>query len=316
MKTIIKILLAAFVLSLTPTTYVSAQTKIETPAERRARLEREAAAIRKKQQQENATKRQREEAKRKRQEAEEQAAQEQAKEAEKMRLIHELESNMVFIEGGTFIMGATSDQDPDANIWEKPTHRVTLSSFHICKYEVTQELWKAVRGNNPSKFKGAKHPVEMVSWEDCQEFLSHLNELTGCQFRLPTEAEWEYAARGGSQSNGYKFAGSNSIDEVTWYGSNSGKGENRATHQVGTKRPNELGLYDMSGNVWEWCQDWWGPYSSESQTNPQGVRDSWVPHRVTRGGSWNYVAKNCRVSDRNNFEPTDRKDYVGFRIAL
>ena len=165
---------------------------------------------------------------------------------------------MVEVRGGTFRMGATSEQGSDACDWEKPVHSVTLSGYNIGKTEVTQELWQAVMGSNPSRFKGDNMPVECVSWDDCQEFIRKLNSLTSQNFRLPTEAEWEFACRGGNNSRGYKYSGSNYIDNVAWYDGNSGD----KTHPVATKSPNELGIYDMSGNVWEWCNDWGGGYSS------------------------------------------------------
>ena len=171
----------------------------------------------------------------------------------KSRVLQNLIKNMVYVEGGTFMMGATSEQGSDAYDREKPAHQVTLSSFSIGKYEVTQEEWEAVMGSNPSYFKGKKLPVEKVSWDNCQKFIRKLNKLTGKQFRLPTEAEWEYASRGGSMSRGYKYAGGNDLGSVAWYDGNS----DNKTHEVGKKQPNELGLYDMSGNVWEWCQDWY-----------------------------------------------------------
>ena len=217
-----------------------------------------------------------------------------------------VEYPMVYVSGGSFEMGATSEQGSYVASDEKPVHRVTLSSYNIGKYEVTQELWEAVMGNNPSKFKGTRRPVENVSWNDCQEFIRKLNELTGASFRLPTEAEWEFAARGGNNSRGYKYSGSNAIDKVAWYYDNSG-GE---THAVGGKSANGLGLYDMSGNVWEWCNDWYGSYSSSSQTNPKGPRDG--SYRVRRGGSWNFDAKDCRVSYRSDNTP-DRRYAPGYR---
>ncbi len=217
---------------------------------------------------------------------------------------------MMYVKGGTFTMGATSEQGSDAWDDEKPTHSVTVSSFYICKYEVTQALWKAVMGSNPSFFKGDNLPVEEVSWDDCQTFIRKLNALTGKNFRLPTEAEWEFAARGGNNSRGYKYAGSNNIGDVAWYDDNSGD----KTHVVGTKSPNELGLYDMSGNVWEWCQDWKGSYSSVSQTNPTGASSG--SDRVLRGGSWDINARLCRSSNRTDFTPGDRNFSSGLRLVL
>ena len=217
---------------------------------------------------------------------------------------------MVAVEGGTFTMGATAEQGSDAYDSEKPAHQVTLSSYCIGETEVTQALWQTVMGTNPSYFAGdLNRPVEQVSWNDCQTFINKLNELTGKTFRLPTEAEWEYAARGGKRSQGYKYAGSNDINEVAWYWDNSSDG----TKPVATKAPNELGLYDMSGNVWEYCQDWYGGYSSGSQANPKGPSSG--SYRVLRGGSWNYYARYCRVSYRDNFNPSSRFNYFGFRLA-
>ena len=217
---------------------------------------------------------------------------------------------MVYVSGGTFTMGATSEQGSDAWDDEKPAHSVTLSGYYIGKYEVTQKLWKAVMGSNPSNFKGDNLPVERVSWNDVQEFLRKLNAMTGKNYRLPTEAEWEFAARGGNSSRGYKYSGGNSIGNVAWFGVNSGS----RTHAVGTKSPNELGIYDMSGNVYEWCQDWYGSYSSSSQRNPQGPNSG--SFRVYRGGSWNYSAGRCRVSFRLYNTPGGRDSYLGFRLAL
>ena len=228
----------------------------------------------------------------------------------KDEIIQNLIDNMVSVEGGTFTMGATSEQGSDAYDNEIPAHKVTLSSFSIGKYEVTQEEWEAVMGKNPSEFKGAKRPVENVSWDDCQEFIRKLNQLTGKQFRLPTEAEWEYAARGGNRSRGYKYSGSDNIGSVAWYGDNSG----RTTHPVGQKQANELGLYDMSGNVWEWCQDWYGNYSSSAQTNPTGPTSG--SYRVGRGDDWGGDAGSCRVSGRLFFAPGGLGDLLGLRLAL
>ena len=219
--------------------------------------------------------------------------------------------DMVYVEGGSFDMGATYEQGGDAWDNEKPVHRVTLSGYYIGMYEVTQELWEAVMGSNPSYFKGAQNPVESVSWNDCQEFVSRLDSLTGMTFRLPTEAEWEYAARGGNKSLHYKYSGSDNIDDVAWYWDNSGY---YGTHAVGTKSPNELGIYDMSGNVWEWCSDGWGDYSAEAQTNPQGPSSDSL--RVLRGGRWGSRARYCRVSNRDygNFDYSLSRS--GLRLVL
>lgn len=216
---------------------------------------------------------------------------------------------MVCVEGGTFTMGATSEQGEDAYDNEKPTHQVTLSSYYIGKTEVTQALWKAVMGNNPLNFKGDNLPVECVTWDDCQTFIRKLNQMTGGNFRLPTEAEWEYAARGGNKSKGYKYSGSDKIGNVAWYFNNS----NLITHPVATKDPNELGIYDMSGNVWEWCSDWYGDYSSSSQTNPEGPSKG--SNRVLRGGSWYNFALYCRVSNRYYSTPDYRDNYFGLRLV-
>ncbi len=218
---------------------------------------------------------------------------------------------LVYVEGGTFTMGATREQGSDACDLEKPSHSVTLSSYYIGETEVTQALWQAVMGSNPSEFTGdSRRPVEQVSWEDCQRFISRLNSLTGQQFHLPTEAQWEYAARGGSKSRGYKYSGSNDVGSVAWYYENSSS----TTHPVKTKSPNELGLYDMSGNVWEWCQDWYGDYSSGSQTNPTCASSG--SYRVCRGGCGGNGARGCRVSYRSNYTPSDRGNNLGLRLAL
>ena len=221
---------------------------------------------------------------------------------------------MIAVEGGTFQMGAQSSDydgdnyDSDAYSNESPVHDVTLSSYYIGETEVTQELWEAVMGSNPSCFSGSQRPVENVSWNDCLEFIKKLNKLTGKNFRLPTEAEWEYAARGGNKSQGYKYSGSNTIGNVAWYAGNK-------THNVKTKRANELGIYDMSGNVCEWCQDWYSSnYYSSPSNNPIGSTSG--SHRVLRGGSWDNFARYCRVFNRINRFP-DRSDYdYGFRLSL
>ena len=224
--------------------------------------------------------------------------------------LNKLINNMVYVSGGTFTMGGTSEQGSDAKSDEKPTHSVTLSSYYICKYEVTQALWRAVMGSNPSLDKGDNLPVECVSWDDCQTFINRLNSYTGRNFRLPTEAEWEFAARGGNYSRHYKYSGSNYIGDVAWYDNNSG---NR-THPVGSKQPNELGLYDMSGNVYEWCSDWYGSYSSYSQNDPTGPNSG--SERVLRGGSWIFIARYCRSSIRSNYTPGYSNGYLGLRLVL
>ena len=218
-----------------------------------------------------------------------------------------IEYPMVYVSGDTFQMGST---DSDAYNNEKNVHSVTLNSYRIGKYEVTQELWEAVMGSNPSYFKGPKRPVENVSWKDCDDFIKELDSLTGQNFRLPTEAEWEYAARGGKNKNSYKYSGSNDLADVAWYGDNSSS----ETHDVGQKSPNSLGLYDMSGNVWEWCYDWYGAYPSSSQINPSGPSSG--SYRVLRGGCWYFNARFCRVSYRGCYTPSYRNSNGGFRLCL
>jgi formylglycine-generating enzyme required for sulfatase activity len=233
--------------------------------------------------------------------------------------------NMVTVEGGTFIMGDgfkenildASPTHHDAS----PTHSVTLSSFLIGQTEVTQELWQAVMGNNPSYWfwrdRGDKYPVQQVSWYDCQEFITKLNAMTGEKFRLPTEAEWEYAARGGNKTNHYKYAGSNNLKNVAWYYGTLQKETFTNPHymrEVGTKQPNELGLYDMSGNVWEWCQDWHGAYEEAAQTNPTGP--STGIGRICRGGGWNSNDDMLRVSHRRTVPQRHKNNDLGLRLAL
>ena len=224
-----------------------------------------------------------------------------------------VEFKMVKVDGGTFTMGATPEQGDDAYNSEKPAHQVTLSSYSIGQTEVTQELWTAVMGYNWSHFTGDMLlPADQLSWSECQEFITKLNQLTGKTFRMPTEAEWEYAARGGKQSKGYKYAGSNNIDEVAWYDDgNSPQG----TKPVATKKPNELGIYDMSGNVMEWCSDWYGSYSSDAQIDPVGPETG--TDRVTRGGCYDFsLPRMCRVSSRRYYSPTFEAPANGLRLAL
>ena len=216
---------------------------------------------------------------------------------------------MIRVDGGTFQMGATPEQQ-DADGDEKPVHSVTLSPYYIGETEVTQELWQAVMGDNPSNFKGSQRPVEQVSWDDCQDFIEKLNKKTGLTFRLPTEAEWEFAARGGIKSKSYQYCGSNNLGDVAWYDGNSSS----QTHDVKAKQANELGIYDMSGNVWEWCQDWKDSYSSSAQTNPTGPSSG--SYRVFRGGGWIIHARRCRVAYRGFYTSGVRCDYLGLRLAL
>ncbi len=219
---------------------------------------------------------------------------------------------MVYVSGGSFNMGATSEQGSDAHDSEKPAHRVSVSSYYIGQTEVTQALWQAVMGNNPSNWKGDNLPVECVSWNDCQTFIEKLNSLTGRTFRLPTEAEWEFASRGGNNSRGYKYSGSNYLGDVAWYTENS----NSKTHAVATKQANELGIYDMSGNVYEWCSDWYDSnyYKNSDSNNPRGAYTG--SGRVFRGGRWYSLARYCRVSYRGYGTPDDRGNYLGLRLVL
>ncbi|MBQ5751895.1 MAG: SUMF1/EgtB/PvdO family nonheme iron enzyme, partial [Bacteroidaceae bacterium] len=222
---------------------------------------------------------------------------------------------MIPVKGGTFEMGATSEQQ-DSYDNEKPVHSVTLSDYYIGETEVTQPLWQAVMGSNPSYFKGDNNPVEKVSYDDCKAFIEKLNTLlanqlpAGRKFRLPTEAEWEYAARGGNQTKCYQYSGSNTLNDVAWYDSNSGS----KTHPVKQKQPNKLGIYDMSGNVYEWCSDRFAGYSSSAQTNPTGPSSG--SFRVLRGGSWCNNALRCRVAVRYSYTPDSRRYNFGLRLVF
>lgn len=224
--------------------------------------------------------------------------------------VNEVQYEMVSVPGGTFLMGGgTSLYD------NNPIHYVTLSSYFIGQTEVTQALWQAIMGINPSEFKGDNLPVEQVSWKDCQMFISKLNQLTGMKFRLPTEAEWEYAARGGKNSKGYKYSGSNTLGDVAWYDNNSFN----ETHFVATKQANELGLYDMSGNVSEWCHDWYNAnyYRNSPSINPTGPSAGYG--RVYRGGSYIYGSSTwCRVYERSSsyMMVPDWSATIGLRLAL
>lgn len=217
--------------------------------------------------------------------------------------------NMIFVKGGSFNMGATEEQKGMANDKEFPVHQVTLSDYYIGETEVTQDLWEAVMGRNPSKFRGNHRPVECISWKNCQDFVDKLNEITGQKFRMPTEAEWEYAARGGHKGGKRLYSGSDLIDDVACYTNNC---EERS-RDVKSHQANELGLYDMSGNLWEWCVDGYSPYSSEPQKNPKAP-DS-ANGRVIRGGSWFSEANDCRVSYRGAEPSTYKSSNIGFRLA-
>jgi formylglycine-generating enzyme required for sulfatase activity len=224
-------------------------------------------------------------------------------------------AGFAFIEGGTFTMG--SENDSEASSDEKPAHRVTVSGFCLARTEVTQADWESVMGSNPSSFKGANRPVEEVSWNDAIEYCNKRSQKEGLRpvygsdgsvdrqangYRLPTEAEWEYAARGGSTAPRY-----GDLDSIAWYSGNSGP----QTHDVGQKRPNGYGLYDMLGNVWEWTQDWYGGYSAGSQTDPEGPASGSA--RVFRGGSWDGGASRARAGSRSLDDPSNRSYYLGFR---
>ena len=238
-----------------------------------------------------------------------------------MRSIHtEILSNgvsfeMIYIEGETFDMGS---EGRDAYRWEKPVHKVGLDSFYMGKFPVTQAVWKAVMGteHNPSFYHGDLRPVETVSWENCEQFIQRLNEETGKNYRLPFEAEWEYAARGGWLSQRYLYAGSDKLNEVGWYVENS----DRETKDVGLKHPNELGLYDMSGNVWEWCQDWYSEeyyqacFDQGIVKNPIGAEKS--DDRVIRGGSWSGKPLDSPSTDRRDDSPGIRFNDLGLRLVL
>ena len=216
---------------------------------------------------------------------------------------------MVKVDGGNFTMGNKSRRGKEKYKKERPAHNVTLSSYYIGQTEVTQALWEAVMGSNPSNFAGDNRPVEQVSWNDVQLFIEKLNNLTGMNFRLPTEAEWEFAAHGGNYCEGHKYSGG-SMDDVGWCAENSGM----ETHDVKSREPNELGIYDMSGNVAEWCNDWKGPYDGSIKQNPQGA--AFGTYRVLRGGSWVDNVFQCRITARDSAKPEYANKSNGFRLAL
>jgi formylglycine-generating enzyme required for sulfatase activity len=224
--------------------------------------------------------------------------------------------SIVYVAPGSFQMGSN---DSDSYSDEQPVHHVTISQgYGLGKYPVTQKEYESVMGSNPSRFKGSDNPVEQVRWHDAVEYCEKLTAReraagrlpSGYEYRLPTEAEWEFAARGGNNSRGYKYSGSDNIDSVAWYSSNSGD----KTHKVGTKSANELGLYDMSGNVWEWCHDWYGEYRSSSKTDLTGP--STGSYRVYRGGGWIISSRGCRMANRDYSSPGRTYGSMGFRVAI
>jgi formylglycine-generating enzyme required for sulfatase activity len=231
--------------------------------------------------------------------------------------VNNVKFKMVTINGGSFMMGS---DDREAKSDQKPVHKVTVSGFSIGQTEVTQELWRAVMGSNPSEFNGKNLPVDNVTWEECQRFVAILNQLleetgqlpNGKKFHLPTEAQWEYAARGGDKGKGYTYAGSNDINAVAWTRDNSGE----KTHPVASKLPNELGLYDMSGNVWEWCQDYYDSYKSGDQTNPIGPKSN-TGRVIKRGGSWYYAPEHYfRTTFRYGYYTSTSDSSIGVRLCL
>ena len=217
---------------------------------------------------------------------------------------------MVLVEAGSFIMGCNPDTDNSCEDDEIPYHRVIIShDFYIGKFEVTQEIWEAVMDYNPSINMAFDRPVENVSWNECVAFCTELSRLTGQTFRLPTEAEWEYAAHGGNNTNYTRYSGSSNISAVAWYDNKGGQ-----THPVGKLRANEIGAYDMSGNVWEWCQDWYNIYNSKTQTDPQGPTNG--NFKVLRGGGWSSSSSNCRILNRDSDEPDSRGPATGLRVVM
>lgn len=223
---------------------------------------------------------------------------------------------MIDVEAGTFYMGAQKNDenaqnyDTSAYQIENPVHQVSVSAFAIGKFEVTQLQWTAAMGDNPSSIQGEQLPVESVTWEQVQQFISILNEKTGLNYRLPTEAEWEFAAKGGNKTENFRYSGSSVLGSCGWYYSNS----DATTHEVGSKDANELGLYDMSGNVREWCNDWFSYYSTQTEDNPMGP--STGESKINRGGSWTTPAVNCRNTYRHTDGVNESSQDLGFRLAL
>lgn len=225
--------------------------------------------------------------------------------------LHKLIDDMMEIDGGKFTMGATQEQLQDAYEWEKPVHKVVVSNFYITKHLITQELWSCIMPYNPSLNKDGKNlPVENVTWDECQDFIETINKMTGLSFKLPTEAQWEYAARGAGKRRGKKYSGGNNFETIGWCEINSGK----HTHPVGMKNANELGLYDMSGNVWEWCSDWYDVYDSQTVKDPIGAVSG--TRKVLRGGCANSAESSCRISYRIGRNLKYKEGFLGFRLVL
>ena len=258
-----------------------------------------------------------EEVKRAKEEAEKKRAEEQKKREIPKTYTNSLGMEFVLVEAGEFMMGAVP-QDKKAYVYEEPQHKVRITEpFYIGKFPVTQEEWEKVMGNNPSYFQkaGKKAPVETVSWNDCQEFIKKLGKKEGKTYRLPTEAEWEYAARGGGAAGSYVYTygdDAGKLGDYAWYDDNS----SGTTHPVGQKKPNSIGLYDMMGNVWEWCEDCFDEdfYKNSPSADPKGVEND--EYRSIRGGSWYYFARNSRLSYRNNYDPDNRNFSFGVRLVL
>lgn len=236
---------------------------------------------------------------------------EKATDPKQKAILQEIEDRMVALEGGTFTMGCTNPLDSDCFAAEKPRRTITINAFKISKFTVTQKEWKAIMGTDPSGKSCPECPVVNISWFDAQMFINKLNQLTDKNYRLPTEAEWEYAAKGGNKGHGYKYAGSNNAMEVAWYDTLI----SHSIHPVGQKQPNELGLYDMSGNVWQWCSDWYDEhyYSVGPSNNPKGPATG--TSRSLRGGSWWGPLNDTRVAYRDLYPPDSKDDDVGFRLA-
>ena len=217
---------------------------------------------------------------------------------------------MVEVKGGSFKMGPTEAQEKESHDVDYPVHKVTLSDYYIGQTEVTQALWMAVMDYNPSEFQDPQKPVENVSWYECVQFIEKLNKLTNQNFRLPTDAEWEYAARGGKNSKNYKYSGSDVLNDVAWNINNSGG----QSHVVATKKPNELGIYDMSGNVWEWCDDWFYSVDDKPAKNPRGLKPSPQNIKIDRGGGWNRSPRSV-TSYRGRDKASYKDPNLGFRLA-